>query len=327
MSAPAAAGHETRVSYLFEDNGFASAPNDSTDKPFGRDATLSTLEASNNEQRLYHFGTRTADTIVELGFSGSWTAEFILSASEWLAALYDTPTETDNTDYTTREYLGTTPQSLQITQSTPATGEERTLSGCVVTSMSLDINADDTASVTLEGVYADDTNDPDASSSGGLKSQPSVSPEPMRFAEADLKRSGSSLDMTQGSASLTINNGTELLYGFGQRTPTSFAARAQTVDLTHSRVVQGESDLQTFYGNSADSVQDKIDNSTDLSLVFTNGESAADQLTITFDISNCLTSSHSRSGIGDESADLMDELSMAGASSSATVDIGDNLTV
>jgi hypothetical protein len=319
---PVASGHGVNVSFLFEDNGFASSPNDSTHKPFGQDARLTTRDATNSLQRVSNPGSRDTNELVETNFEGSWAVEMNLSATEWLQLLYGSPSSTSNTDSTTLSYTpDTLPTSFQIVEGTQATGAETLLQGCIVTSASIDLTQGEVATVSLEGNYATEDHTPSTS----LTSQPSVSEDTLAFQDATLNRDGSELDLMQ-SASLTLNPNVRLVYDFGSRTAEDFGVGRFETELTGTRVVNSDDDKTRIYGGaSATSPQTDITNEQDMTFTFDNGRGGADIKTVTFNVSGATPESFSRANIGDPDSNLEDELSEMALSVSVDVENGDNL--
>jgi len=61
---PAATGHDVRVTYLWEDNGFSNSPSDSNHKTFGANVRFNRAEASNDPTKLFDPNDREAAQII-----------------------------------------------------------------------------------------------------------------------------------------------------------------------------------------------------------------------------------------------------------------------
>lgn len=316
---PSAAGHQVRVAYLHEDNGFKSSPNDSTYKTFGADATLTTLEGSNNAVRLFDPSSREAADIIEQQFEGSWTAEFTLTNPWWLQTLIDeSPSTSGASAPYTHTYSGDVPDSSRIYTYDEANDIERELLGCVAVSATISADVGGNVTVTLEGAYADESSN---SSPGSPVSQPTTSYRPMTFAEATVERpSGTTLSLVQ-NASLSIQNNTDLIRELGSRFAVDYSPKVRAASIDYTDIKEDDNEKQRMYGSStAQSPQADVDNTTTLDFVFDNGDTGSSKNSLTISLSTVFPDQYGLSGAGDPEADLEGTLSEMAASVSATAE-------
>lgn len=297
---PAATGAQTRLMYLWEDSGFKNSPSDSTYKTFGREPTLDTLEGSNNAVRQFEPNNREAQDIIEQEFSGSFTVSFTLSNPWWIRAVLSEPTSSTGT-YT---YDGDFPDSMRIVQAVEPTDEERILEGCVVTSATIDASVPDTVSVNLDGAYADER----VQSVSSTKPQPSPDYRAYQFAQGNLDLDGSRQSRIQ-SASLSIENNTDMVRELGDRFAVDFSPKARNPSIDYVDIVNTDNTSRTerLYGESAASEpQSTVENKKPLTLRFERPDNSND---IVFNIGGSFPDSYSLDGTGDPTSDLEAELS------------------
>ncbi|AGM11980.1 hypothetical protein DNAM5_121 [Haloarcula californiae tailed virus 1] len=318
---PSAAGHEARVSYLWENDGsdnpdFATdSPSDSDNKPFGSDATMNTLEGSNNAVRVFDPNDREAREVIEQNFEGSWSVEFTLTNPWWLRGVihYDVSTSGASAPYT-HDYDGDIPYSMRIVQGTEATGTERVLKGCVISSAEISASVGGMVNVSLQGAYADE----DLDTGGVGAAQPTVDERPLHFAHATLKRDGATLSLVQ-NASLTIENNIDLIRELGSRIAADYSPKQRTVDISYGDIVEDETEVQRMYG-SGTTPQNTVENDKPMTFTFDDGGSGSDKNAVTFNIGGAFPNSYSRSGIGDPEADLEGSLSEMAATIDASAE-------
>jgi len=146
------AGHHGDVGYTFEDAGYDAAPNDSTVKTFGGNATMDTFDASHEAVREYN-ASRTAAEIIEQAFDGGWGVTFDLGAEPpwWLAGILGQPTSTNVSgslyDYTYDLDNGNDPVSLRLYAPTEGFSNYEMLPGCYIVSASIDQSQGDSPEV------------------------------------------------------------------------------------------------------------------------------------------------------------------------------------
>ena len=320
---PAAAGHHARVSYLWENdtNGnpdFAtSSPDDTDHKPFGSDATLNTMEGSNNAVRVFDPGSREAREVIEQNFQGSWSVEFTLTNPWFLRGVLHNEVQTSGTDAPyTHTFNGDIPYSLRIVQGTETVGSERELLGCVIASMDISATVGGMVTVTVDGAYADEAFDGSAT----LTSQPIVQQRPLHFAHASVSRGGSTLSLIQ-NASLSIDNNTDLIPELGTRTAVDYSPKQRTADIQYGDIVEDTDEVQRMYGGStATSPEATVENTEDIVFTFDNGQTGEDKNSLTLTLNDAFPDSYGRSGAGDPESDLEGTLSEMAPSIAAEAD-------
>lgn len=321
MSTSAAAGHDVVLNYLYEDNGFASSPSDSTDKTFGADATLSTFEGANNAVRVFNPNSREASNIIEQQFAGSWSVDFTLTNPWWTAALVDEKSTSGASAPYTHDFSGTTPVPLQLTYYDASNDFERVLKGCVVSSATISADVGGEVSVSLDGAYADETL---TDAPGTTPTQVTTSYRPLTFSEATIERpSGTTLNLVQ-SASVTIQNNTDLIYELGSRTAVDYSPKTRAITVDYTDIINSKDDTARMYGDSAaTSPEAKVDNSMTIDFVMDNGETGAAKNTYTVAMTTVLPDSYDVSGAGSPEDDLEGALSEMAAGVSVTAENGD----
>lgn len=317
---PTATGHDVRLSYLWEDgaNGFASSPSDTDNKPFGSDATYTTLEGSNNAVRAFDPNSREAREVIEQMFEGRFTVEFTMTNPWWIRGVIDEASTTGSSAPYTHSFSGTVPESMRIVIGNENTGNERELLGFVVASATVRTDVRGMAKVTLDGAYADESfSSPGA---GSLTAQPSVNERPFTFAEASLQRGGSTLSLIQ-TVSLTISNNTDIIPELGTRVGVDYAPKIRAADISYGDVVEDKDELERMYGSSgATSPQSDVEVDADAVLKYDNGDTGSSKNLIKFTVTDLFPDSYSRSGGGDPSADLEGDLSEVGVTVSAVAE-------
>jgi hypothetical protein len=304
MSATPTAGHQTTLSFLHEDAGFNSAPTDSDNKPFGYDATLSTLDGSHNAVRVFDPNDREAARIIEEEFSGSFTVDFTLANPWFFQEIFGSASTSGSGPYTHTFADGTggSPTSMRILQGDNNAGFERVLTGCIVTEATISFDVPGEITVSLSGAYADE---PDSSIS--VTSQPTVQREPLYTHHAEMTRDGTTLELVQ-SVTVSISTGDALIYGLGDRNAVAHNPKALETDLDYARIKENSDDIQRFYGNDS-TLQADIDNTADVVITADNGKSGSSLNKVEWQLDAAKPAEHSRSGVGDPSADIEDELS------------------
>jgi len=303
MSATPTAGHQTTLSYVHEDAGFNSSPNDTDNKPFGYDATLSTFDGSHNAVRVFDPNSREAARVVEQEFTGSFTVDFVLANPWFFQEVFGAASTSGSGPYTHEfgDGTGDAPTSMRIFQGDDSNGFERVLGGCIVTSADISFDVPGQITVSLSGAYADEPTT-DITVTG----QPTVQREPLMTHHATLDRDGTTLSLTQ-SVGLSIATNDALIYDLGSRTAVAHNPKQYEYDLDYTRIVENTNDLERFYGNDT-TLQDQIDNTAAITITADNGKSGSAQNKVEWQLSDVFPADHSRSGVGDPAADIEDAL-------------------
>lgn len=313
------AGHETRLLYYWEDAGFATAPTDSTAKTFGADVQVTTTEGQNAVQRVFRPGKRTAIDQLAMVFDGSWAVQFTLVNPWWLRTLLGSPTQTANdvdgdgvTDSWTYDYTDTAPETIQIVEAHEQSGKQRVLKGCIATRATIDTSVEQGAQVTLEGAYA--TED---LQSNATPSQPSATDtyDPLTFAEGSISIGGTTESYVQ-NMSLTIEANADPIKEMGSRIAVDFNPKVLAPSVNFGKIFDGDhSSLESLFGGStATTVQeDADDNKVSVTMTFDNGKSDGSGInTGDFTVTGTLADSYGEDGIGDPRADLQETVNRSG---------------
>ena len=308
----ATAGHDALLSYDWED-GFLNAPASADKKPFGVDATLSTEDGSNNAVRLFQPGDPEAVQIIEQQFSGSWTAEFTLSNPWFLRALI-TESSSSGTAPTTHTFDGFPGDPMRIFHGNENTSAYYALEGAVVQSASFTFNIPGTVDVSLEGAYAT-KNDDDPSFT-----QPAINERALSYHDSRLSRGGSDLSFVQ-SLTVSVELNVDMVSELGDRIAVDYSPKQRNTSIDYARIVQNTDDQERAYGG-ATSIQDSVENTADIFVEATNGKTGSDKNLVRLEMDDAFPDSVSRSGIGDPTADLEDELSELSPSIRAVAENG-----
>ena len=309
---PTAAGHNVRVSYLWEEDGdgnpdFATESTEDTDhKPFGSDASLTTADGSNQAVRVFDPNSREAREVIEQMFSGSWGVEFTLTNPWWLRGLlHFDPDSTGSSAPYTHSWTGDVPFPMQLVIGNETTGNERILRGAVIVSGTISVGVGGMVTVSLEGAYADE----DLNEGVSLTEQPAINERPMTFAQATLQRDGTTLSLIQ-NAQLSIENNTDLIPELGNRTAVAYSPKVRSITISYTDIVEDDDDIQRMYGSAtATSPQTTVENEEDAAFVFDNGKTGDEQNTLRLDLDGLFPDGYSRTGQGDPEADLEGTLS------------------
>lgn len=327
---PTAAGHDTRVTYLWEDDGsgnpnFAGTPSDSTYKTFGSDVTLGTLEGSNQAVRVFDPGSREAREAVEQMFDGSWSVEFTLTNPWWLGGVIAQGEVSGTSEPYTHTYDGDVPFPLRIIVGNENTGNERFLKGCVISSARIQVSVGGMVTVSLDGAYADEEETSPGEST--LQSQVVPSNRPMTFAQASVSRGGSTLGLVQ-SLSISIENNIDIIGELGTRFGVDYSPKVRSVNTEVGDIVDTDDELTRMYGDSAaSSPSTKVENSLAITATFDNGESDSAKNSLTFNLTGNIPQSYSRSGTGDPEADLEGTIQEITPSIDATAENSNSTTI
>ena len=310
----ATAGHDALLSYDWED-GFRTAPATDDKKPFGVDATLSTEESANNAVRLFEPGQNEAVQIIEQEFSGTFTVDFTLSNPWFLRALFG-EAASSGTAPTTHTFDGPIGDPMRIYHGNENTSTYYVLEGCWAQTVTFTFNIPGTVDVSIEGAYAN-KNDDDPEFT-----QPSINERALSSTDdaAKLTRDGTELSFVQ-SLTLTVNLNADMVYELGSRTAVDYSPKQRNTTLDYARIVQNTDDQERAYGG-ATSIQDKVENTVDFEAIADNGKTGTDKNSVTLQLADVFPDSVSRSGIGDATADLEDELSEMAPSITAVAENG-----
>lgn len=290
-------GAHTHVNLLWEDNGFASAPNDSDHKNPGHNTQLRTAEGNNQVREVLQPGTKVPVDLIENTFDGQWSMEFTLADPWWMRAVFGAPTQTDNGDGSyTYTYDGTTPDSMRIIEGYVNSGDERVVKGAVTTQVQVRCAVDDDATITLRGPYAREEKKTPAS----LTAQAAPDHRAMTYAQGELQLAGATKKLVQ-DVTLTVPLNAQLVNELGTRFGVDFftASRVPEVEVNEFKDAGGTDSLTDFYGGAA-TQQETMENESSMTLTFTNGKAAGSGINeMIYNITGSLTDRYSEDGIGD----------------------------
>jgi len=306
-------GHHGDVVYKFEDNGFDNAPNDSTFKVFGSDATLDTFEGSRQAVRVFN-ADRYAAEIVEQVFDGAWSVTFDLSEPPWwLQAVYGSPTSTEITtglyEYTYNLQSGGDPQTLRLYLPTEGFTDYEYIPGAAVASVTVDQSQGDSPEVTVSGAYA---REPQRDNTETI-SVPEFSTDTFSNRDSDINVGGDRVAKSQ-TQNIELQTGTEMVGEIGSDQLVDFIPKAFEPSVTFDKVItttQTVDPLDRFKGETSVNVVE----------TFTNGESGTDEYTVKFDLSGSFPDGWNESGRNDPEATLTEELSEIALDAEARITI------
>lgn len=336
MSSTATGAHTIWV-YVWEDdtdfNQSPGSPSDSTHKIFGTNETMDSQDRENNPERMFRPFNREAEEIIEQQFDGSWSADFTLANTWWLQFFFGAPTTTEVTAGSEYEHLyetdpRTPPKSAHLIEETHYPGgqiEQVVYTGCAASSIDVDVSTEDTISVSLDGLYAQDHtflgSDGDLAygdASDGIGSQPSTSYRAQHFGNAtlsvDLDDDGTA-DMKRliQDTSISMEGNVEGEYEIGSRiiAVPSYLQYEPSMDYTGLvglDIVDGE--RRNAYGSAAaDTQQETMDSSQILAqLEVDNGLGLGDQQQVLFEMSGAFPDSYSRNNVGDPQEALEEDI-------------------
>lgn len=297
-------GRHAGLLYYHEDAGFNAAPNDTTAKTFGANATLDTKEGSHNAVRVFNPQSREAADIIEQNFSGSFTISFELTNPWFLTEVISAPTTSGSAAPYTHTFDGPDPSSMQVVTPTEGVGETG-IGGCVVASCSISNDVPGNPQVNLNGAYASEeiTNDGATNTA-----QPTLNERALTHRQATLQVAGSAQRRIQ-SVTVDIENNTDLIDELGATEPVDYSPKKREPSIDYTDIVEDTSEQKRFYGDSAaTTVQDTIENDVEVRLKWDNGKTGADKNSFELVLGGSFPDSYSRSGVGDAEADLEGEL-------------------
>lgn len=334
---PSATGANTTLYGHYEQSFDGSTEGDAF--PWGSNTTLDTLEGSHQAVRVFEPNDREAKDIIEQLFDGSFTLTFDVTNGWFLRAVIsdidtDSPSGSDpytydfNGDSAAEQY----PNPFKLIRgvdrdnSNYSDDKERTLGGCVVATADISVDVNGNLTVSLTGAYASDSKDvPDESN---LTTQPATGVRTLTFANGTITTDsgGAGTDVSRvQNATITINNNVDMVGEIGERKPVDFSPKARNPEFTYTKLAQGDTELQRFYGGGSNTTADNaIDNDYEIEVQFASPLASEDS-TITITIGGNIPDGYNESGIGDPNADFENELSEMATTVSASYESGDDL--
>ena len=311
------AGHHGNFTYVFEDNGYDTAPSDTSFKNFGSNQRLNTFEAGRQAQRIYNADNRAVE-IVRQNFDGGWEVTCDINPPPWwLASLFGQPISTQVTgslytyDYDLDNNNDQT--SLRIYLPTDGFNEYDFLPGAVVGQVSIDQSDDGTPDCTISGFYA---RDPESATTLD-PSPPPLSESTFEHRDAELLVDGSSLGPMQDTTveitqnPIQISGWSEYVVDWvqGQWEPSCTWSKIQST------------------GQNLDALQRFRDaNQVNVSLDYDNGLTGEDEYALNFDVADAFPDVFNEGGRNNPDEVLTHELQELGqdATVSITTDSGDS---
>lgn len=318
---PAPTGAHTTLWYYWEEDadgnpdfGVGTDTEDSDEKPFGGNATLSQLEGSNNAVDIFEPNSREMAQLIAQHFDGAFSVDYEWTNPWWLKGLIADPDTEDNGDGTyTHTFDGDVPFPMTICAGYDerATGEsdqqdERYLEGAVVQQATVDVSTEGTADVSITGAYVNEDYQEDVSS---LTDQPSLDHDVMTFADAMLHLDGSTLSLVQ-DASVEINNNTDIIREIGTRVGVDYSPKARIPSVDYTKIREDNTEIEDMYGTeAATSVEQSIDTSKDMKFEVDNGEAAGEGMNqAQFDLGGSFPDTAGTENLGNPQEDLQESI-------------------
>jgi hypothetical protein len=299
-------GSDIRLHFLWEDNGYDSSPNDSTPKSVGKNGVMETLEATRNGTRVFLPASRIAVDIKSTRVEGSWAINAAVSTPWVFGLIKGRPgSPTDNGDGTFTYTFDGEPQSAQLLVGYEGIGDERALGGAVPLRAVIDTSVDeDTAVLTMEGIYASDSKDTPAS----LTSQPDSGFDALDFSDARLDLDGTTQTIMQ-DASLTLEY-PDLggVVGFGSRFFVDYGIGAFEPTIEYSKLKEDNTPTENIYGSSTTSMQEDLSSSPPLTQELDNGQSGGDMNRLTFKGTGSFSDTLGEPNLGDPSQRVQEDI-------------------
>lgn len=303
------------VVYKFEDNGFASAPSDTTFKVFGGNVTMDTYEGSHEAIRVFNADRKAAE-IIEQVFDGAWSITGELGAEPpwWFQAVWGSPTstETATTGLYDHDYSlssGGDPETLQLYMPTDGFTDYEVLYGCAVATLTIDQSQPNSPEFTLSGAYA---KEPQRESTETI-SIPTFAESTFNNRMADVTVDGTRVAKAQ-THQLEIQTGIELVGEIGSGEMVDYVPRAFEPNPTYDKIV---SDSQSV------DLLNRFKNATSVTVNqdWNNGATGTDEYGVSVDLTGSFPNSWSETGRNDPDADLMQELQDMAEDATATITV------
>lgn len=305
---PVSLGHDARLTYLWEDDGsgninYAGTPTDSTNKTYGFNAQADSVEISNNPIELYDPNSAEQAEYLASNFSGSYSFSWTLS-NPWFWKAVITEATSSGSSPTTHDFDGTPPWPMQVAIGDEAQSDERTLKGVLAGSTTLEIPENGEASVSMSGVFADESHADSISTS-----QVTESFDALEFSDGQLDTESTTRSLVQ-SVTVTIENNIGAVSELGSRVAVDYRYGPRIVTVDFGKIVENDNLLnQTYGGSSPTSPASRMDGDDEFSLTLTldNGKSGSDQNKQTLLGTGGFPDTYSKSGAGDPSANWLEE--------------------
>lgn len=338
----ASSGANTILVYRWEDdNTFNQDPgnvSDGTNKIFGANESFDSNDFSNNPERQYRPFRRFSEEIIETQFEGNWSTEASLTNTYWLQFFFGRPQSTSGSGPYTHNYAtapDTPPRSAQIIEETHHSDgfvEQTVYKGCLCSSIDADVSIEDMVTISLDGSYADSVtydNPSGESPYGEIGSQPNLEYRPMHFGNSVLRMdvdddgTAETKALVQ-DATINLEGNVEMGYELGTRFGVIPELLEFTPSIDYTNLVRGsfsgEERKQAYgsaVGTSPATPQETMEAQIDGELEFNANTSTSNKLV--FNILGAFPEDYERSGVGDPSETLEDDLSRMANEVTATV--------
>ena len=299
------AGHKTHINGHFE-NVFDAQDEADVDDPFafGWDTQMTTSEARRELQRIYQPGSKEALDIIDLHFEGSATLQFTLANPWVLRGILGSPSTSDNGDGShTHTYTVSEPSSMRIYEGYTKGDAERILTGFVPGRISIDVNVQEEAQVTVEGGYVREFVNTNVSS---LTPQQDPQYDAMTFVEAGVDIGGTTEGYVQ-QMTLEAQANVDMVSEMGTAFFIDYIPKAFEPSVNFTRIKAADEvtkNIEDLYAGQT-SVSEEAENHAAVNAIFDNGQSAGSGINkMDFEAGGTLPESYDESGAGDPTADL-----------------------
>jgi hypothetical protein len=232
--------------------------------------TKITIGRKNNMEPIWGLGARNASTNVAKKFEGNGSVDFFLSNGSFFRAVLGAVADTGGPSYAHTYTEANTLASFAIDTGSElgTTDEVVELKGCVATSCSISAAVNELVKVKLDFLYANET-----LATSGIGSQVSENEEPFVFHHGTLEIPDTNTISFVQNFDLTIDNGTELIWGLGSRAATANVGKQRKYGIKITSIYTDPTIMLTkFYGASGGPLTTSTPASqATLQLTFTNG--------------------------------------------------------
>ena len=267
-------------------------------KTFGHGVKLSTHEKKNNAEVIYGIGSREAQFLMGKQYEGELSLEYILSDPWIFKAILGSVDTVDNTS-TTGNYSHTFPSSGAIPKPIPidivnsvqldSSNVSFTYNNCFINNTTISLNKDEVVKVTHDLAYETEG----YSETLTLASQPDESFNPYAFQHGTLTIGGTTFVPIE-SFEMTINHNLEPIRGIGSRFNQDVATKQLELTAKGTALLTS-ANLELLYRTYTGSTTTptgpsstgyiEFDSDDNITLTITNGETGADERSITITLS------------------------------------------
>jgi len=237
-----ASSAETSVNYGWETAwGTVQA---TTDKSFG-DIQAFTINRDNSKIQVDGLGDQDPAAQTSGNFVGTFNMDIIPRDWWWLRGIIGDPAKAGSGPYTYDYTYQDTPDSFSAAYSLElgATDSLQELIGCQLGSATINVNAGEVVSASLEGSYKTERE-----TGGSYESQVASTEEPFNSAQASLSLFGSSVTPITNCV-VTLNRNMTMAHGLGSRLAAYRYYGMRTLDMSITMPFEDVTDaLDDFYG-------------------------------------------------------------------------------